>query len=167
MKRLLIISACVVCFAAASMGQDSGFGIGAIVGDPTGISLKKWLSESRAIDGAVAWSLDDDEELQLHVDYLFHYGNLLSDDPHASSSGRMPVYYGIGGAVKFIEDDEDNKGNDDEDDEFIGIRVPFGVDYLLKNHPLDFFIEFVPVLQLVDETDLDLDAAFGLRYWFR
>ena len=31
-----------------------GFGIGLIVGEPTGLSAKKWLSDATAIDAAVA-----------------------------------------------------------------------------------------------------------------
>ena len=31
-----------------------GFGIGLIVGEPTGLSAKKWLSDTTAIDAAVA-----------------------------------------------------------------------------------------------------------------
>lgn len=167
-RILLTIALLVSLLAGSSWGQGSGFGVGAIVGDPTGISLKKWISEARAIDGAVAWSLDDEEELQLHADYLFHYGDLLRNDPKSSTSGTMPVYYGIGAVVKFIDDDDNQgQGNGDDEDEFAGVRLPVGLNYVMKNHPLDFFAELVPVLQLIDETDFELDAGLGVRYWFR
>ncbi|HEY8241538.1 MAG TPA: hypothetical protein VIH35_08825 [Kiritimatiellia bacterium] len=165
---LLLQVGAVLAQSSGTQADQKGLGVGVIVGDPTGISLKKWVSETRAIDGAVAWSFDDDDSLQLHADYLFHYGNLLREDPQATKSGRMPVYYGFGAVVKFEEDDDNNgNGDGDDDDEFAGIRVPVGINYILKNHPVDFFLEIVPVLQLIDESDVEIDAGLGARFWFR
>jgi hypothetical protein len=36
-----------------------GFGLGVIVGNPTGLSFKVWTGGSSAFDAAAAWSLDD------------------------------------------------------------------------------------------------------------
>ena len=51
---LLILAAILLCGTASA--QDSGFGLGVILGEPTGISGKLWLGGKTAIDGATAWS---------------------------------------------------------------------------------------------------------------
>ncbi|MBI3766102.1 MAG: hypothetical protein HY277_06330, partial [Ignavibacteriales bacterium] len=39
-----------------SFSQDRGFGIGILIGEPTGVSVKGWLNATNAIDAGVAWS---------------------------------------------------------------------------------------------------------------
>jgi hypothetical protein len=43
--------------ASAQIRSDEDFGLGLILGEPTGLSLKYWFDEERAVDGALAWSL--------------------------------------------------------------------------------------------------------------
>src|SRR5258708_39192418 len=40
----------------ATPNEAGRFGVGAIFGEPTGVSVKYWLSDKHAIDGALAWS---------------------------------------------------------------------------------------------------------------
>ena len=47
------------------------------------------------------------------------------------------------------------------------MRVPFGIAYLAATVPLEFFLEIVPVLDLVPDTDVDIEGAIGFRYYFR
>jgi len=150
----IIVLLLVVGSANARM-QDS-FGLGIIIGEPTGLSVKYWLDEERAVDGALAWSLSDDDSFQLHGDYLIHDYELLE-------AREMPVYYGIGARLKFKDDD--GKGHD-EDDAVFGIRVPVGITYLFDDTPIDLFFELVPVLDITPDVDLDINAAIGLRYYF-
>jgi hypothetical protein len=57
MKRPLVILMFVVLFfPCAVLAQDQDFGLGFMLGEPTGISFKKWTGSKTAIDGAVAWS---------------------------------------------------------------------------------------------------------------
>ncbi|HEY8241188.1 MAG TPA: hypothetical protein VIH35_07070, partial [Kiritimatiellia bacterium] len=154
--------ALLIGFAAGreALGDaDRGLGIGIIIGEPTGLSIKNWLDDKHAIDAAAAWSLDGDDMFRLHADYLWHnFGAIKNQDAKAA----LPVYYGIGARVRF-EDDEN--GNDDEDTT-AGIRFPVGIDIIIRNTPIDVFGEIVPVMELVPETDLDFDAGIGLRYFF-
>ncbi|MFQ5603326.1 MAG: hypothetical protein ACE5HS_08675 [bacterium] len=136
----------VSCFS-----QDQGFGLGIIVGEPTGISLKKWVGESRAFDGAVAWSFSGKNSLAIHLDYINHYFRFAKPD-----AGKLPFYYGIGGRLKF--DDGDDK---------LGARIPLGLNYHFENLTLDLFVEIVPILDLIPDTEFDLNAAIGVRYFFK
>ena len=129
--------------------QDSGFGLGIILGEPTGISAKLWTGQSTAIDGAVACSFGRNEALHLHVDYLFHYFNLFDIE-----NGKLPLYFGIGGRVKLTDDTK------------VGVRIPVGIDYMFSNAPVDIFLEVVPLLNLVPDTDFDINAGLGVRFFF-
>jgi hypothetical protein len=113
------------------------------------ISLKNWLSRSTAFDAAVAWSFEGDDNLHLHLDYLFH--NFSVFNPR---NGQLPLYYGIGGRLKFNHKTR------------FGVRGVIGIDYLFSNAPFDIFLEVVPILDLAPSTDFSFNAALGFRYFF-
>jgi hypothetical protein len=154
MKRLLIVVVLlliVVPQIAAAGSNKSGFGLGIIVGEPTGIDAKYWLGSDSALQGAVAWSTSSNSSLHLHLDYIVHKWNIID-----VSSGSMPLYFGVGGRIKF---------RDDKDDD-IGIRVPIGLSYMFANDPFDVFLEVVPILDLSPDTDFGFNAAIGGRWFF-
>ena len=130
--------------------RAGNFGLGVIIGEPTGISMKYWNGQSTAIDGAVAWSFENEGSFHLHADYLIHAFEVI----HVSE-GALPLYYGIGGRLKFQE----------KDDKF-GIRIPLGMAYYFRKAPLDIFFEFVPILELIPSTEFEFNAAIGIRYYF-
>ena len=141
----------VVACAAAPLAGASPFGIGGMVGEPSGVTIKNWLGHSVAIDAALAWSFHDHDALHLHADYLWHEFGIFPVD-----KGWLPVYYGVGARIRF-EDDED---------ETFGIRVPVGLAYIFQARRVEIFAEFVPLLDLAPETDFDANAALGARYYF-
>jgi len=142
--------------ASASARTEQPFGLGVIVGEPTGLSLKYWLDDELAIDGAAAWSFSENDSFQLHGDYLIHNYELLGAD-------ELPCYYGLGARIKLK--DSDGRGRN-EDDTIFGIRFPLGITYLFDEAPLDLFVELVPVLDLAPDADVDINAAIGLRFYF-
>ena len=150
MKRTIPLAVLLVLLACAQVpAQDSGVGAGLILGEPTGLSAKLWLSQSSAVDAAAAWSFLDGGALHLHADYLLHFYDLV-DVP----KGRLPFYIGIGGRIVL------------ESDTRIGIRFAAGADYMFDTIPLDIFLEVVPLLDLVPATEFDFNAAIGVRYFF-
>lgn len=114
--------------------------------------MKHWLQDATAVDVAVAWSFEGNDSFTIHADYLNHNFRLIKVD-----KGRLPFYYGIGGRIKF---------NDNEDTR-LGVRVPLGLTYLFENITLDLFVEIVPILDLSPATDFKVNAAIGVRYFFR
>lgn len=128
--------------------QDRGFGLGIMVGSPTGLSGKLWVSQQNAVDVGLAWSFSHEGYMHIHGDYLWHF-------PHAiRSSERFVLYAGIGGRVGL------------SDDARIGVRIPGGIGWWPRNVPLDVFLEIAPVLDLAPETDFDMTGALGARYFF-
>jgi len=140
--------------------QDHGFGLGIILGEPTGLSAKAWTSKDNAFDFAIAWSFNNyhhdnnnynhnDGTLLLQADYVWHFFNAIS-----VSKGKLPLYIGIGGRAVLA------------DNPSFGVRVPFGINYLFANAPIDIFAEIVPIMDLSPSTDFGIGGGIGIRYWF-
>jgi hypothetical protein len=51
-------------------GRD--FGLGVVIGDPTGLSGEKWLGQRTALDFSAAWSLESDESMELAMDHVWY-----------------------------------------------------------------------------------------------
>jgi hypothetical protein len=153
-KTLAVIFIFVLSWLNAN-SQVKGFGVGVIVGEPTGLCAKGWLSSSTAIDGAIAWSFTDKSSLHLHADYLWHTSSLVS-----STTGTLPLYVGIGGRVKFVQNDNNSS------DTRIGVRIPVGLSYQFNTIPVDIFVELVPILDLSPKTELNGNGGLGVRYYF-
>lgn len=151
-----------LAFGMPEARGENGLGVGVIIGEPTGVSIKKWIGETRAVDAAAAWSFSEHESFQFHADYLIH--NFLLLQPK-DFKGRLPVYFGVGGRIK-LNDLNGGKGRNDED-ALVGIRIPFGISYLFADAPVDLFAEVVPILNVAPDTDLDINAAIGARFYFR
>jgi hypothetical protein len=154
-SKITIISLFLSVLSANAFAQDK-FGLGVILGEPTGLSLKYWLGKEHAIDGAVAWSYSENDSLQLHTDYLVHNYDVFNTD-------ELPFYCGLGARLKFKEDD--GRGRN-ENHAIFGIRIPLGVTYVFDDAPVDLFFELVPVLDLAPDVELDVNAAIGLRIYF-
>lgn len=137
--------------SAVSQTGENNFGLGIIVGEPTGISLKHWQTNNNAIDAGIAWSIDEYDALHLHGDYLWHNFSLFED----VEKGDLPFYYGVGARVIFAETDA-----------VLGARIPVGLNYLFENSSVGIFLEVVPTINLLPDTDFDLNGGVGVRYYF-
>jgi hypothetical protein len=147
----------LILFVSPVYSANGPFGLGLILGEPTGISAKYWIDSERrtAIDAGLAWSLSGNNNLHLHGDYLFHNYRLLHDAMQIKK-GKLPVYFGVGGRAELRENRDDK----------VGIRVPFGAAYLVDGAPLEIFAELVPVVDLAPDTDMDLEGGIGIRFYF-
>jgi hypothetical protein len=142
---------------AVPAGAQQGLGLGVIVGEPTGLSLKTWMSRATAFDFAAAWSFADEGSLHLHGDYLLHsYGVIRVE------KGSLPLYYGIGGRVRAL-----NGPPGEQDEVNVGVRIPVGLAYLFQNDPFELFLEVVPILDITPASDVTLNASLGCRYYFQ
>ena len=153
-RLAVILFAALLASAAASHGQARVTGIGFIAGEPTGISVKHFLTGDTALDAGAAWSLVKDSHFHLHVDYLFHNFSILKREFDVSE-GELPLYYGIGGRVRF---DRDVRA---------GVRVVCGVSYRFEDAPIDIFFEVAPIMDLIPTTELNGNVGVGVRFWLR
>lgn len=160
MAKSIVLTIMVAIFLGGpALASEGDFGLGIIVGEPTGFVGKYYLSNRNAIDGAIGWSLEKNNYMHLHGDYLFHNWDLIDVD-----EGRMAFYFGIGGRIVLADDDDDRRDNDPED--HIGLRFPLGLNYLFENRIFDIFAEIVPIMDVAPETDFDIEGALGARFYF-
>ncbi len=156
-KILLIILLISVIVIEA---QSRKFGLGVIIGDPTGISAKLWTSSNNAFALGLGWSIDEyrfkgkdygnSTRLHIHMDYLWHSFNAIN------ANGQFPLFYGIGGRI--------NTGP--QYSGTLGVRGVVGIKWLPKDVPLDIFVEVAPTLYLISSTGVGIDAGIGARYYF-
>lgn len=147
MKKFFFL--CLVTgISIQSIGQDNGFGLGIIVGEPTGLSAKVWTTEYTALDAAMAWSFVGNGFLRVHSDLLFHRYLIEVD------RGQLPVYFGLGARLGLASNLE------------LGIRFPLGIAYQFESAPVEAFLEVVPVFNLLPQTSIGMDGGIGIRYYF-
>lgn len=69
-----------------------------MVGEPTGLTAKTWVSERSAFDLGVGWSFDGETSLHVHASYLWHFYDLV-----AIEEGKLPFYIGLGVRYKQVD----------------------------------------------------------------
>lgn len=164
MKYSLYVLAIIflILLFSSTQAQNKKFGLGVIIGEPTGLSAKLWLSNHNALAFGLGWTVqgyrfngfDPDynkgTRTHIHVDYLWHSFNAIS------SSGEFPLFYGIGGRIV----------TGPEYSGTFGVRGVLGIAWLPRSTPLDIFIEVVPTLLLVNLTGFGIEAGVGARFFF-
>jgi hypothetical protein len=153
MKRTVIAAALLLLFAGMSFPADGKFGLGIILGEPTGLSLKLKTSDTTAFDAGAAWSFLNPASFHIHGDFLFHNYNLFNN----VEKGYLALYYGIGGRLKIVGG---------EGETVFGVRIPVGLCYEFEDAPIDLFFEVVPLLDIVPSTKAGIGGAVGVRYFF-
>lgn len=141
----------VLSVTNVSAMERNRFGIGVILGEPTGITGKIMIDDNNGLDAGIGWETSGDNLVHIYGDYLLHFYDLI-DVP----KGKLPLYFG-GGARLVLRENKDDK---------LGLRIPVGVEYLFEGVSLGAFIEIVPILNLTPDTDFDLEAGTGIRYFF-
>ena len=154
MKRSSIALALLVpcLFAAKPAAAVDEVGLGVRLGDPSGLSSKFWLGSNSAVDVAASWSLSGNDDFQIHSDYLMHDYGLFDVD-----EGMLGLYYGVGGRVLFR----------DVGDDHVGVRVPVGLSYFFERRNVELFAEVAPIVDVVPDTDTDLQGAIGVHFMIR
>ena len=72
LKKVVLICTFLIILSGSVNAQPSGFGLGVILGEPTGVSVKYWMTPWTAFDGALGWTFGKTNWVQLHGDYLIH-----------------------------------------------------------------------------------------------
>jgi len=155
---LLVVSVGSWAAPVAAAGVDSGtWELGVILGEPTGFSGKYWTTAKTALDFGAAWSFERDGNFHLHCDYLYHNYEIFKVD-----EGSLPLYFGIGGRVRFEGDDSIDKDHGTH----VGLRLVLGLEYLVAAYPMSIFFEVAPIVDIAPETTGSMNGGLGIRYVF-
>ena len=152
MKKILLYLIVLILLNVfnSNYAQQKGFGLGIILGEPTGLSAKFWTSYETAIDLGLGYSFSSSKSIiNFHGDYVFHNSNMLE------SEQSFVVYYGPGASLKINE----NKSR-------LGIRGVIGILWLPARTNFDLFVEAAPILDIIPETKFDFAGGIGARYYF-
>lgn len=155
---LALITVALAGVARADGPTNKGtFGLGIILGEPTGICAKLYLKDDQAIQAAAGGAFVGGG-LQLDGDYVFHPWILEDRDTFV-----LPVYLGPG--VRFIE----YTGNPSYF--AAGLRAVVGMLFDFKNVPLDAFVELAGVVEYRFSGPSKgvapaINFGAGVRYYF-
>jgi len=156
MRRISIVLVFAgVCIGTAT-ARPTGLGLGLMGGDPSGISLKVWTGGRVAFDAGLGYSyFRYGAAPHLHGDVLWHSRSLVAD-----YDGYLPLYVGVGARLK-LADAPDFPGVR------LGVRVPFGIEYVFAPVPIGLFLELVPVLDVTPPDGwFGYNSSIGFRYYF-
>ena len=159
---------------ATEVGYSRKYGVGAVVGDPSGLSGKFWVGQTNAIDVGVGFYgygirggcfRDRDNRpicdrryghssTSLHVDYLW-------ESKLIEGKAQLDWHVGAGGRAFFL-------GSPCAFDCWsAGARVPFGLDLTFRQPSfLEVFMEIAPVFYIAPVTFLALEGGLGVRGYF-
>ncbi|MEK2645224.1 hypothetical protein [Bdellovibrio sp. BCCA] len=129
--------------------------LGAVIGDPTGISGRLGMDGQHSLEGALAYSTGHYEGLHVHATYLWDHARSF-----ATSEGPIELYYGLG--VRLIS----INGGKHDGEIALGPRAPLGLLYNFHNPNVEIFGEVSLAMDLVPKTDVDLDVGIGVRVRF-
>lgn len=150
MRKVIVVFIHLVALSTISRAQDRGFGIGVLLGEPTGLSGKAWVSGRNAIDVGLAYSFRSKGYFHVHADYLWHFPDVIQ------STERFPLYAGIGGRIAT------GKGGG-----LFGVRIPLGIAFWMRSAPIEVFLEVAPILDLAPATEFSANAGLGARFFFK
>ena len=142
-----VLAALLLC----GCGGSRGFGIGFIVGEPDGLSLKGWVDHTSSVNAAFSWPRG---VFHCQADYAYH-----NFDAIRANQGEFALYLGIGGRGTF----PDAPAAED----VFGVRFPLGIAYIIEDEWLDIFVEVVPSLTDAPASDFDFSAAFGMHLFIK
>jgi hypothetical protein len=159
--------------AQSNSGTGQGLlGAGVMFGEPTGLTAKYWLSSATAVQFGLAYSFGD--YFEILVDHLWHFPNVGPSISDGKISSEFVPYMGVGGAL-FADTRSSSSASrsshffrDSTSDSSValGIRIPFGIEYLPRKLPLGVFLELVPGVGIVPKVFAFLQADLGIRYYF-
>lgn len=151
MKKTIGAFALGFFLAAAPPGvraqQAGDWGAGAVLGYPTGVTGKWWLSRVHAMDAGLGFA----DDMVLYGDYWWHGWDVFPQP----EPGRLDLRLGAGPRLRFKRNEE------------FGLRFMAGVGFWPSKQPLELFVEAGPVFVLAPDTRAHVDAGVGLRFYFK
>lgn len=158
MKKLiaaLFICSFLLLLNQQTLAQQNGFGVGAMLNSPTGISMKGWIGPELAIDGALSFSVGQNfSRFYLHSD-LIHHSNSMNEELDLEY-GTFRYYYG--GGLRLLWSDVNN-------DVTVGLRAPIGTTFAFGDSSVETFFELAPTIDFTPAFHFGFAGAFGMRVY--
>ncbi len=187
MKNWIRALAFLSIAAIGPSAQGRNFGIGLVLGDPTGLTAKYWTSSTTALDFAIGWSgywnrygyydpaCSDGRYYDSHRDYCNRYAYDYRDRYgygwdifHFHADYLFHNFDLIRATERFPLYYGPGLAINYYDYHFlqVGVRGDFGIAWMPRRAPMDLFLELAPTLNLFPGPDLDVNAGLGARFYF-
>lgn len=143
------------------VGERGIFGLGLIMGEPTGGTGKLFLGQRFAFQFSGAfWFYHGRDYMQAFVDFIWYPSVLTNNEWFV-----LPWYFGVGGGAGIRAPWEKAR------DEWraaprVDVRVPFGFSFLFHKLPMEAFVEFGPMLRVYEPVAFWGFFAVGGRWYF-
>jgi len=156
MKKIHFIVLAIIAFTIFShqaYAQDRTFGVGGVIGDPYGVSMKYYLAEDKAIAAGLGFGFADEiSHIFFTADFLLHRIYDTSWD-----EGSLHFYYGPGIALY-------DYGFSDLE---ISLRAPIGIGADFSSAPLGIFLELAPYVDISPDFFFSFMGAAGFRFYLK
>ena len=145
---------------AEPVSHPKGWGLGLMLGWPTGITAKQWLG------GANAWDIGFGvgPGIRLHADYLWGLAQVLPKNAEAT----LDLYLGVGPALSIARgwcSYPYSPGYGCGGGSVLGgVRVPLGFDVRFKKAPVALGLELAPGLLVGADVHTLFDIFFFVRF---
>jgi len=151
---------------AGSPETSRPFGLGIILGEPSGITGKYWMDRRTAIDTTLSFSFDD--YFLMYADYLYHFPAAFGRSSEFIS--QLNPY--VGGGLELLIQTKDTGFKDrtyfrsDQGSAGLAIRIPLGIEWRPANPPLGVFAEIAPGVGVIPATYGYVQGGVGIRFYF-
>jgi len=148
-KHCLFFGLLTVILIDTGFSQGNGLGLGLMIGEPTGISCKGWVTRSGAIQLGIGYpSLSSRWGTALSAEYLWHSHIFRSRE-------SFPLFYGLGGIFGV------SSGAN-----LMGARGVLGIAWWPRRSSIDLFLQMAPTIYFEPVSQFEFDFGFGVRYFF-
>ena len=158
MRFFMMLIFFMASLSAQAKPSQGRLGVGLMLGEPSGLSFKLFVDRRHAFDAGLSYSILD-HAVHVHADYLLHFPGQIKPLEQLKGGQWIP-YAGIGGKLRVFDRDGNNASNG------LSVRLPLGVTFHPRGLPLDFFIELVPGMRVLPETEAEIGGAIGGRFYF-
>ncbi|MDD8019103.1 MAG: hypothetical protein PHP42_12065 [Bacteroidota bacterium] len=162
-KIFLLLSAVWLCSSLhAQTPQGKKFGLGIMLGDPTGLTAKIAVSRENEITLSAGTSYFG--SLRLGIDYTWRFDVFRSPILHLYTGPGAVV--GIGHSDGFIYKSYNGRFYFRPAGESgLAVRGIVGLDFTLQHDPIEFFFEVGPLVGIIPAFGSSMDAAIGIRFY--
>jgi len=168
MKKCGVLLIVIILFitagqvSKAAQASSGAFGIGIMLGDPTGLTAKYWLSN----ENALAFSLGNSYlgSLRFGFDYLWHFDAFHSNVVKLYAGPGLAVGFGRSGG--WLYNNEGSRWYRADNNFGLGARGVFGVNIVPRRTPLEFFAELGLMIGLSPAFYTNVEGAVGFRFYF-
>lgn len=165
MIKKINVSTVIFCslLILPNIALSKTWGLGAVIGAPTGLSANYFLQERRTIHTTLAYDLSGDDDLQMASHYTWRMNNLNFEKI------KLGWFYGVGARLAMKDHDHHHRHGHDDDEHHdghidLGPSGTIGLFHEFEKVPLEAFLKGNLTVNIIEDTDLDLDVMLGLHY---